>query len=239
MKLPYLKFFPSDWASDTHHLSISARGFWFELLLIMHNSPRRGYLLNADSTPITREQIQRKLHLTTDEVTALDRELVEAGVYTRTQDGIAYSRRMVREESKKADWRKAKSDSRLEELVSSYCPNDVCSNSNSISNNNNNKHIEPPKTDQDKLQLVLDEHKKRGIKVDDELRKMRAWLATKPNRRMTLRFITNWLNKCEGNLVLPTAKKAEVKSSNASDPAWKRLGFKDRYAWNDAGCPYE
>jgi hypothetical protein len=226
---------------DTHHLSISARGFWFELLLIMHSSPRRGYLLNADSSPITREQIQRKLHLTTDEVTALDRELVEAGVYTRTQDGIVFSRRMVREESKKADWRKSKADSRLDDLVSKYCPNDVCSNSNSISNNIkqvDTSSVEPPRTDQDKLQLVLDEHRKRGVRVDDELRKMRAWLATRPNRRMTLRFITNWLNKVEGTITLPKVKKAETKSSCASDPAWKRMGFKDRYAWEEAGSPY-
>jgi hypothetical protein len=229
---------------DTHHLSISARGFWFELLLIMHSSPRRGYLLNADSSPITREQIQRKLHLTTDEVTALDRELVEAGVYTRTQDGVVYSRRMVREEAKKADWRKSKSDSRLDDLVSKYCPNDVCSNSNSNSNSISNKKadsnsVEPPRTDQDKLQLVLDEHRKRGVKVDDELRKMRAWLATKPNRRMTLRFITNWLNKVEGSITIPATKRPQPKSSCASDPAWKRMGFSDRLEWEKAGSPYD
>lgn len=233
MKLPYFKFFPSDWASDTHHLSISARGFWFELLLIMHNSPRRGYLLNADSSPITREQLERKLHLSSDEVTDLDRELVEAGVYARASDGTAFCRRMIREESKKAEWRKSKSNNRLEELVSSHCPNDVCSNSNSNSIDNTNTD-----NDQDKLTKVLEEHRKRGVKVEDELRKMKAWLATRQGRRMTLRFIVNWLNKCEGTVEVKIKPKPS-QSSCQSDPAWKRLGYKDRYAWVDAGSPYE
>jgi hypothetical protein len=139
---------------------------------------------------------------------------------------------MIREESKKAEWRKSKSDNRLEDLVSSYCPNDVCSNSNSngISNSINN--------DQDKLSKVLEEHRKRGVKVEDELRKMKAWLATRQGRRMTLRFIVNWLNKCEGTVEVKIKPKV-TKSSCESDPAWKRLGFKDRYAWQDAGSPYE
>jgi len=196
----------------------------------MHNSPRRGYLLNADSSPITREQLERKLHLSSDEVTALDRELVEAGVYARASDGIAFCRRMIREESKKAEWRKSKSDNRLEELVSSYCPNDVCSNSNSNSNNIDN--------DQDKLSKVLEEHRKRGVKVEDELRKMKSWLATRQGRRMTLRFIVNWLNKCEGTVEVKIKPKVNP-SACSSDPAWKRLGFKDRYAWQEAGSPYE
>ena len=197
----------------------------------MHNSPRRGYLLNADSSPITREQLERKLHLSSDEVTALDRELVEAGVYARASDGIAFCRRMIREESKKAEWRKSKSDNRLEELVSSYCPNDVCSNSNSNSNNNIDN-------DQDKLSKVLEEHRKRGVKVEDELRKMKSWLATRQGRRMTLRFIVNWLNKCEGTVEVKIKPKVSP-SACASDPAWKRLGYKDRYAWQEAGSPYE
>jgi len=196
----------------------------------MHNSPRRGYLLNADSSPITREQLERKLHLSSDEVTALDRELVEAGVYARASDGIAFCRRMIREESKKAEWRKSKSDNRLEELVSSHCPNDVCSNSNSNSNNIDN--------DQDKLSKVLEEHRKRGVKVEDELRKMKSWLATRQGRRMTLRFIVNWLNKCEGTVEVKIKPKVNP-SACSSDPAWKRLGFKDRYAWQEAGSPYE
>ena len=197
----------------------------------MHNSPRRGYLLNADSSPITREQLERKLHLSSDEVTALDRELVEAGVYARASDGIAFCRRMIREESKKAEWRKSKSDNRLEELVSSYCPNDVCSNSNSNSTNNIDN-------DQDKLSKVLEEHRKRGVKVEDELRKMKSWLATRQGRRMTLRFIVNWLNKCEGTVEVKIKPKVNT-SACASDPAWKRLGYKDRYAWQEAGSPYE
>jgi len=174
--------------------------------------------------------LERKLHLSSDEVTALDRELVEAGVYARASDGIAFCRRMIREESKKAEWRKSKSDNRLEELVSSYCPNDVCSNSNSNSNNIDN--------DQDKLSKVLEEHRKRGVKVEDELRKMKSWLATRQGRRMTLRFIVNWLNKCDGTVEVKIKPKVNP-SACASDPAWKRLGFKDRYAWQEAGSPYE
>ena len=53
-----------------------------------------------------------------------------------------------------------------------------------------------------------------------------------------LRFIVNWLNKCEGTVEVKIKPKPS-QSSCQSDPAWKRLGYKDRYAWEDAGSPYE
>lgn len=36
-----------------------------------------------------------------------------------------------------------------------------------------------------------------GIEVDTELRKMDAWLSTKPGKQKTRRFIVNWLNRVE------------------------------------------
>jgi uncharacterized protein YdaU (DUF1376 family) len=36
-----------------------------------------------------------------------------------------------------------------------------------------------------------------GIEVDTELRKMDAWLSTRPGKQKTRRFIVNWLNRVE------------------------------------------
>jgi hypothetical protein len=52
-KLPYLQLYPADWQSERslNFCSWEARYVWFEMLLLMHQSPRRGYLLHQSGTP--------------------------------------------------------------------------------------------------------------------------------------------------------------------------------------------
>jgi hypothetical protein len=83
--------------------------------------------------------------------------------------------------------------------------------------------------DQNRLNALLNEHHARGVNVRDQLAKMKAWLATRPERRMTLRFIQNWLMKCEGTIQIATAKPEK-----SSEPAWMVQGYSSEEEWRQA-----
>jgi len=102
-KLPFIKFFPNDWMADPalRMCSVAARGLWMDMLSLMHLSPRRGYLLAASGSPLTPEQLARLTGCSADEVTRLLAELHSSGTCSCTDDGIIYSRRMVRDEGKR------------------------------------------------------------------------------------------------------------------------------------------
>jgi hypothetical protein len=100
-KLPWVKWVFEDWMRDTITLSLGAAGFWSRLLVLMNRSPRRGYLLTRNGKPYSLEQLARDTHCTTDETSRLLRELEDAGVYSTTSDGVAFNRRMVRDEHKR------------------------------------------------------------------------------------------------------------------------------------------
>jgi hypothetical protein len=99
-RLPFLKFYPRDWASDPgiRSLTIAARGLWIEMLVLMHHSPDRGYLLTPLGAEITPATLARMLSITPDECAALLAELAAAGVFSRDDRGVIYSRRMIREQ---------------------------------------------------------------------------------------------------------------------------------------------
>lgn len=102
-RLAFIQWYPNDWLADpsVRSCSVAARGLWIDILSLMHLSPRRGYLLAATGSPISPEQLARLTGCSADEVTRLLAELQSSGVYSCTEDGVLYSRRMVRDESKR------------------------------------------------------------------------------------------------------------------------------------------
>jgi hypothetical protein len=104
---PWMKFFPADWRADPklRICSIAARGLWLEMLSLMHESERYGFLLMNGRRP-TERQLAVLVGAPTEEVEPLLFELEEAGVFSRNRDGIIYSRRMVRDERKTEEARK-------------------------------------------------------------------------------------------------------------------------------------
>ena len=99
-RLSWLKWYPADWRADPRlrMCSLAARGLWIELIGYMHESPRYGYLLIGDRPP-TVKQIAT---LVGEQVKAVERamdELETSGVFS-VEDGIIYSRRMVRDKAK-------------------------------------------------------------------------------------------------------------------------------------------
>ncbi len=102
-RLPWLQFYPNDWLADpaVRSCSVAARGLWMDMLSLMHLSARRGYLLAATGTPLTPEQLARLTGCSAEEVSRLLAELRTSGVFSCTDDGVIFSRRMVRDESKR------------------------------------------------------------------------------------------------------------------------------------------
>lgn len=99
--MPFIKFFPRDWMSDEklRLCSLAARGLWLELLCLMHqNTRRRGYLEHSSGVAVSSDQVARAVGISGTEASALLRELGDAGVFSRDENGVIYSRRMVGEE---------------------------------------------------------------------------------------------------------------------------------------------
>lgn len=92
------KFWWQDWQNDPalRMCSLAAQGLWMRLLCVMHEATPVGHLLVNGRQPTTR-QVAALAASPEKEVALLLRELEEAGVYSRTDEGVIYSRRMVRD----------------------------------------------------------------------------------------------------------------------------------------------
>src|SRR5262245_49964278 len=97
-KLPWMKFYPADWRADPalRMCSLAARGLWMEMLSIMHEANPRGSL-SVNGNAIGVKQLASLCGAPLRETAALLRELDAAGVFSRTQDGTIFSRRMKRD----------------------------------------------------------------------------------------------------------------------------------------------
>ncbi len=98
-KLPFIQFFTGDWKKDPgiQALDHEARGVWFEMLIIMHESDSRGKLtLNGNKMPD--EALARLLGLDEAKTKQILGKILSYGVASEEQDtGIIYCRRMLRD----------------------------------------------------------------------------------------------------------------------------------------------
>lgn len=96
-KLPAIQFYPGDWLRDpVSGCSLAAQGLWLRMMFLGHDSDRYGYL-GLDGAPIPPGSIARRCGCTLEQYTSLLAELDEAGVPSRTPEGVIFSRRMVRD----------------------------------------------------------------------------------------------------------------------------------------------
>jgi biotin operon repressor len=72
------------------------------MLCLLFESGRRGYLQHSTGKPVSDEQLARMTGSSTEQVSRLLRELEDSGVFSRTEHGTIYSRRMIRDERKRA-----------------------------------------------------------------------------------------------------------------------------------------
>ena len=77
--------------------SVAARGLWVDMLCIAHECEPYGHL-TVNGKAMTAAQIGRHTGLTQREAEKLLQELADAGVSSATEEGVIFSRRMVRDE---------------------------------------------------------------------------------------------------------------------------------------------
>jgi hypothetical protein len=101
LRLPYMKWYPSDWRADprVRMCSLAARGLWTDLISYMHEGEPYGHLL-IDSKKPSEADIAALVARPLGEVRKALAELADRGVYSTTEDGTIYSRRMVRDKAK-------------------------------------------------------------------------------------------------------------------------------------------
>jgi hypothetical protein len=95
----WMKFWPKDWESDEclKVCSLAARGLWASMICLMHKADPYGHLIVNGKAPDAK-RLAAVIGATTErEVGALLKELESEGVFSRTDDGIIYSRRMTRD----------------------------------------------------------------------------------------------------------------------------------------------
>ncbi len=100
MKLPAFQFYPGDWRKDTgvQSLSYEARGVWFEILCLMHESERRG-VLTLNGKPMPEDALARLLGIPEVLLKQILTTLLNHGVSSiEPETGALMNRRMVRDE---------------------------------------------------------------------------------------------------------------------------------------------
>jgi hypothetical protein len=99
---PWMKFYPADWRSDPglRACSLASRGVWIDLISLMHEAEPYGFLL-LNGRPLTQKQVAGMLGVRESEVSKAMQELEENFVLSISDEGIVYSRRMVRDEAKR------------------------------------------------------------------------------------------------------------------------------------------
>jgi hypothetical protein len=100
MKRPSFQFYPSDWLRDTalRSCSTGARGLWMDMICFMHEGKPYGHLKVGDKV-ILPSNLARMVGDNADVVADWLLELSQAGVYDTTEDGVIFSKRMVRDEN--------------------------------------------------------------------------------------------------------------------------------------------
>lgn len=98
---PWLKFYTADWRGDAglRAVGFAARGLWMDMLSLMHEAEPYGHLV-VNGTPLDAARLAARVGGTAREVQALLEKLEAECVFSRTDDGAIYSRRMIRDHDK-------------------------------------------------------------------------------------------------------------------------------------------
>jgi hypothetical protein len=97
-RLPWFPFETVAWRGELklRTCSLAARAVWLEMLTVMHEATPRGYLV-LNGQPVDAEALASLMSAKPREVARAMEELDEKGVYSRTAEGVIYSRKMVRD----------------------------------------------------------------------------------------------------------------------------------------------
>lgn len=98
-KRPAFQFYPSDWRKESglKFCSLAAKGLWIEMLCIMHEGEPYGHLVYAGRS-INGDMLAKLIGESPAPVKRSLKELADNNVFSTTDDGTIFSRRMVRDE---------------------------------------------------------------------------------------------------------------------------------------------
>lgn len=98
-KRPAFQFYPADWRTDPglRLCSLTARGLWIEMMAIMHEGEPYGHL-TVQGRPISVDMLARLIGESPTTIKRALRDLEDNDVFSRTDEGVIFSRRMVRDE---------------------------------------------------------------------------------------------------------------------------------------------
>jgi hypothetical protein len=98
-KRPAYQWYPGDFKRDTalQACSFEARALWREMLDLMHDGEPYGHL-TAGGVAIQDRELARMVGIPPKKCTAWLHELESRAVFSRTDKGVIYSRRMVKDE---------------------------------------------------------------------------------------------------------------------------------------------
>ena len=99
---PWMKWYPADWRGDPKVRACSplARYVWLEMLGLMHEAEPYGHLVDAGRAMDYRT-LSRLIGVDPGDVKGAVKELEARGVFSRTDAGVIFSRRMVRDEQRR------------------------------------------------------------------------------------------------------------------------------------------
>lgn len=99
MGRPSFPFYPNDWLNDLalRGCSPATRGIWVDLLCIMHEGTPYGHLADATGA-LSSKFIASRCGVTVKGLASILQELEVHEVFSRTDEGTIFSRRMVRDE---------------------------------------------------------------------------------------------------------------------------------------------
>lgn len=102
-KLPAIQFYTGDWRKDpcVQSLDHEHKGVWIDILCIVNETSRRGYLVLPNGTPMPDDAIARNLGIDLARWKQIRSNLLAMGVASETEDGALYNRRIARDEAKR------------------------------------------------------------------------------------------------------------------------------------------
>lgn len=103
MKRPAFMFYPADWRKNPalRVCSVAARGLWMDVICLMHEAEPYGHL-SVNGLAISEPQLARLVGETVGTTRKLLAELEAHNVFSRNDNGVIFSRRMVADESTRA-----------------------------------------------------------------------------------------------------------------------------------------
>lgn len=99
---PWLKWYPADWRADPKLRACEpiSRYVWMEMLGLMHEAEPYGHLI-LSGRAMDYRTLSRLIGVDLGEVKRAVKELEDRGVFSRTDGGVIFSRRMIRDEQKR------------------------------------------------------------------------------------------------------------------------------------------